>query len=188
MQFYPHNISISEVGTAVSASLTATGSLINNFAALTIKVINTASLALNITGSRGADGTNVAVSGPKGATGDQGLQGYRGNNIYLLSSGWNDSVCGGPPVTCYGPFTLYKIGPGIDACNTDQGSQTLYSDADSTIINSNIVGDADGYILYTNNTCTTTYANSTPSPVHNTQGAIFYTDGSGVISSSPCGS
>ena len=87
-------------------------------------------------------------------------------------------------VSCYGPFTLYNIGPNVDECRTDQGTGSHYSNANTTIINSNITGDADGYILYDDGACTTT---SNFIDRHNTAGVIFGTNGSGVITSRGCG-
>lgn len=181
MEFYPHNIPASVISFAVSASSAASASFINNFASITI---NTASLALNITGSPGTNGTNILTApGPKGDTGDRGVTGPRGDNIFLLSSAWSGSACGGTPATCYGGFTLYNIGPGFDECGVSLGSGQYYSNGDNTVINSNTVGTADGKFLYTNNTCTTVAANVT---VHNLQGVIFYVDGAGVITTTGC--
>lgn len=97
MEFYPHNIQSNLVASAVSASQAASGSYIRNFAEITILKVNTASFALNITGSRGIDGTSVPVYGPKGDTGDRGDTGPRGNSIFLLSSSWNNGSCAPPP-------------------------------------------------------------------------------------------
>lgn len=181
MEFYPHNIPVTIIGSAVSASLTITGSLINNFAAISI---NTASLALNISGSPGTNGSNFTVTGPKGATGPRGDTGYRGDSVFLLSAAWSGSACGGTPApeTCLS-YTLYNIGPGFDECNTNQGSATYYSTSSGAIIGSNIVGTADGVILYTNDTCTTVAANVT---VHNLQGVIFYASTEGVVTTTGC--
>lgn len=182
MQFYPHNIPVSTIGSAVTASLSITGSLINNFAAIPINTVNTASLALNISGSSGANGSNFTVTGPKGPTGDRGETGYRGDSIFLLSASWSGSACGGGGGTC-NAFTLYNIGPGFDECRTDQGSATYYSTSSAAIINSNIVGTANDAILYTNSTCTTVAANAT---VHNLQGVIFYVSTEGTINTTGC--
>lgn len=90
-----------------------------------------------------------------------------------------------PPSPCYGPFTLYNVGDQIDECNTDQGSGTYYSNGNSTVIENNLVGEADGYILYTNSGCSSVAANVT---VHAQQGVILATDGSGVITTRGCAS
>lgn len=90
-----------------------------------------------------------------------------------------------PPNPCYGPFTLYNIGPSIDECGTSQGSGTYYSNGNSTVINNNLVGEADGYILYTNSGCSSVAANVT---VHAQQGVILATNGSGVITTRGCAS
>lgn len=182
MQFYPHNIPATTVGFAVTASLSLTGSFINNFSAIPINIVDTASLALNITGSSGTNGANFTITGPKGATGPRGDTGYRGDSVFLLSAAWSGSACGGGGGTC-GSFTLYNIGPGFDECNTNQGSATYYSTSSGAIIESNIVGTADGVILYTNNTCTTVAANAT---VHNLQGVVFYASAEGVVTTTGC--
>ena len=102
MQFYPHNIPSTFVGQAVSASRADTGSLINNFSAIPITTIATASIALNISGSRGADGTSQSVIGPKGDTGTRGVTGPRGNSVFILSGSWHTgSPCGAGSATCY---------------------------------------------------------------------------------------
>ena len=182
MRFYPHNIPSTVVGSAVSASTAVSASFINNFAGI---AINTASLALNITGSTGTNGTSVAVTGPQGPTGNRGVTGPRGNSIYLLSASWSGSACGGSGDPCNGPITLYAIGPGFDECRTDQGTGIYYTTSSLSILNSNMVGDADGTILYTNSGCTSVAVSNA---VHNTQGVIFYTDGAGVISTTGCAS
>lgn len=180
MQFYPHKISSQLVASAVSASIAASGSFINNFAAIPITTVSTASLALNITGSAGANGTGVVATGPQGPTGTRGERGYRGDSIFLLSSAWSGSACGGPPAECYGPFTLYSIGPGVSECRFDQGNATYYSNYSA--LNSEASTGADGYFMYTDS-CTTT---ATGVSVHNGSGRIFYTDGAGVITSTAC--
>jgi hypothetical protein len=182
MQFYPHNVSSTTIGSAVSASTATSASFINNFAGI---AINTASIALNITGSAGASGTSVAVIGPTGSQGVRGVTGFRGNSIFLLSSSWSGSACGATGDPCNGPITLYAIGPGFDECRTDQGSGTYYTTSSLTLLQSNTVGDADGVILYTNSSCTSVAANNAINnglygPV------IFYTDGAGVITSTGC--
>lgn len=182
MQFYPHKISTQLVASAVSASVATTGSFINNFAAIPVNRVNTASVALNITGSVGINGTGVVATGPQGPTGDRGDSGYRGDSIFLLSSAWSGSACGsgGTPVTCYGPVTLYNIGPAISECRFDQGGGIYYSSyADLGNVTNT---DADGSFIYTD-TCTTP---ATGISVHNGSGRIFYTDGVGAISSTAC--
>ena len=182
MQFYPHNVSSTTIGSAVSASTATSASFINNFAGI---AINTASIALNITGSAGASGTSVAVIGPTGSQGVRGVTGFRGNSIFLLSSSWSGSACGSVGDPCNGPITLYAIGPGFDECRTDQGSGTYYTTSSLTLLQSSNVGDANGVILYTNSSCTSVAANNAINnglygPV------IFYTDGAGVITSTGC--
>lgn len=191
MQFYPHNIPVSSIASAVSASRTVTGSLIANFSAIAVNTVNTASVALNITGSRGTDGTNVAVIGPTGATGPRGETGYRGKSIFLLSGSWNTGTCGGGFVSeCTGSYTLYNIGPGFGECNYSQGSSTYWTNYTSSEspplpeFMSITDTSADGYILYNNSVCSSPAINVS---VHNGS-RIFYTDGAGVISSTGCSS
>ena len=179
MQFYPHNVPPTTIGLAISASTATSASFINNFAGI---AINTASLALNITGSAGTPGTSVAVIGPTGSQGVRGVTGFRGNSIFLLSSSWSGSACGSVGDPCLGPITLYAIGPGFDECRTDQGSGTYYTTSSLGVLNSTNVGDADGAILYTNSGCGSVAVSNA---VHNGS-VIFYTDGSGVITSTGC--
>lgn len=185
MEFYPHNTDVTLIGTAVSSSQALTGSFINNSSVISATVVNLAGLALNISGARGTDGTSYTSYGPTGSQGDRGVTGFRGNNIFLLSSAWSGSACGSPGATCNGPITLYAIGPGFDECRTDQGSGTYYTTSSLTLLQSNTVGDANGVILYTNSSCTSVAANNAINngpygPV------IFYTDGAGVITSTGC--
>jgi hypothetical protein len=182
MQFYPHNVPPTTIGLAISASTATSASFINNFAGI---AINTASLALNITGSAGTPGTSVAVIGPTGSQGVRGVTGFRGNSIFLLSSSWSGSACGSVGDPCLGPITLYAIGPGFDECRTDQGSGIYYTTSSLDLLNSNQVGDADGVILYTNSACSSVAVSNA---IHNTEGVVFYTDGTGVITSTGCSS
>lgn len=184
MQFYPHNVPVTSIATAVSASLARTGSLITNFSAVGVTLVNTASLALNISGSRGAAGTSIAVIGPTGSIGPRGDTGYRGGNIFLLSGSWNVGTC--TPGTCTGPYTLNNIGPGAGECGNTQGSSTYWSSYAGNLLtvgtDSTASNDADDSILYINNVCTSPAINVS---VHNGS-TIFYTDGAGVISSAGC--
>ena len=182
MQFYPHNVPSTSAEFAVSASIARTGSFINNRSAFGATLISTASLALNITGTAGTSGTSYVSTGPTGPQGDRGVTGFRGNNIFLLSSSWHS----GTPCTggaCEGPFTLYNIGPGFDECGTSLGSNSYYSNANSGIINSSNIASAGGYILYLDDECTTVAANIA---VHNNNNIIFYTDNTGTISTTGC--
>lgn len=158
-----------------------------------------------------AGGSPSCASGPQGPTGSLGPSGSQGSSLtscppgtkqctnitppsgYILvcieiPSGCTsaNTYCPGetPPSSCFGPFTLYNLGPSIDECNTTQGSGTYYSNGNSTVINNNLVGEADGYILYTNSGCTVTANNV---DVHNQQGVILGTDSSGIITTRGCG-
>lgn len=130
MQFYPNNISVNELGFAVSASIARTGSLIQTFTAIPV----TASLALNITGSTGAAGTSAGpISGPKGAQGSRGVTGPRGNSVYLISSSWHDATKGGAscasaPANCY-EYTFYSsyVVGGTRYCDFGSPNITVYS-------------------------------------------------------------
>jgi hypothetical protein len=139
MRFFPHNVPTGQVYSAVSASLALSSSLINNFTATPVSMrVNTASLALNISGARGADGTSVAVYGPTGPTGPQGVNGFRGNSVYLLSGSWHSgSPCTTPPANCY-TVLLYGVinaGGGNYACdfsNNPPTNPTTYYTTDVT--------------------------------------------------------
>lgn len=179
MQFYPHKTSVNKAATAVSASIALTGSLINNFSAIAINRVLTASVALNITGSRGTDGTSVAVIGPTGPIGPRGETGYRGGNIFLLSSSWTSSLstCGGV-TSCFGSYILRPAGPGTE-CNVTRGR--LYNTNYGNLISITDTS-ANGSILFTDTGCSTVAANV---GVHNGS-VIFYTNGAGVISTEIC--
>jgi hypothetical protein len=177
MQFYPHNISTALIGNAVSASTAATGSFINNFSAIPINTVNTASLALNITGSRGADGTSVAVVGPKGATGTRGVTGFRGNSILLLSSEWHSGPpCDPVPVDCYSHVFYPTFVLGNERfCAFEEPGQTYYS-TDLTLI------DGSSKIYY-NDICTTLASNSNPLGAYGPTAFAYSTDGAGTLQS-----
>jgi hypothetical protein len=151
MQFYPHNISTTLVGNAVSASLSLSGSFINNFAAITVNRVNTASLALNITGSRGADG----------------------DNILLLSSAWSGSACAAPPVNCYAfDFgNTYSFG-GVRSC--DFGNIVTYYSTDSTL-------SAGSSPMYYNNICTNLASNANPLGAYGPTSTAYSTNASGIL-------
>lgn len=171
MQFYPHNIPSTLIGSAVSASSTITGSFINNFSALPV---NTASVALNITGSRGTDGTSVVVLGPKGTTGPRGVTGFRGNNILLLSGSWHSGACAAVPEAC-NPFIFYPAFTfgGELQCDFSDFNQTYYS----TDLNFTV----DSSIMYYNDICTNIVSNANPLGAFD-DGEVYATDAAGVIS------
>ena len=268
MDFYPHNIGGNNivVANATTATLAVTSSLINNFAAVGINLVDTASVGENIRGPAGANGTNASpsIKGPTGAQGATGVQGFRGLNIWLLSSSWAEG-CAGAPVTCYsitlnkyvggtctsqpsspfyttrvnasnqiieglspiyqdsvcttvmpagtrlgndgtlvynvnvnntasffascasGPmcnaFELFNTGSASGECNTSQGGGVYYTTSSLSVVESNIVGDADNTIVYTNSTCTSVAQNLS---THNLQGVIFTINNSGVVLTSAC--
>jgi len=79
MKYFPNNLTT--VPLAVSASITSRSALIDNFAGTPI---DSASLALNITGSRGTSGISYLVVGPTGSQGPLGPMGPPGDSIYML--------------------------------------------------------------------------------------------------------
>lgn len=142
MQFYPHRVPLTTVSSAVSASIAATSSFIANFASIPVA---TASLALNISGSAGTNGTDINFPGPKGQTGPRGVTGFRGNSVFLLSGSWQNTPCGAP-VVCYEYSFAYAPGDtSPTSCNF--GSLTTYYSTDSTLVD-------DSSPMYSNNTCT----------------------------------
>lgn len=171
MEFYPNNIPVSTLASAVSASFALTSSLINNFAAISVTIVNTASVGLNLRGAAGANGTSAGpVPGPKGPRGDRGVAGPRGNSVYLLSSSWHDAgnpgaSCGTPaPTNCwtvdlyvayevFGEYTCdFSANPPYNPTRyyTTSGSSQELVDANFGI----------GFPLYVNNTCTDTLAST----------------------------
>ena len=173
MQFYPHKVSSTLVGSAVSSSVAATGSFVANFASIPVA---TASVALNIVGAAGTPGTSVSITGPKGATGVRGVTGFRGTSVFLLSSSWSGSSCAGSSVPCYGylfgtsyfngnqwvcdfgsTFTIYSTDPGPDL--TFEVSP-LYNDSICTdaIENNANVGAFNSYVWSTDANGTGSFA------------------------------
>jgi hypothetical protein len=162
MQFFPHNIPTSKVYGAISASSALSSSLINNFAAVPVVAsqrVSTASVALNITGARGTDGTSVAIYGPTGSVGDRGVTGFRGNSIYLLSASWHDfasTPCAPIPPACYSLefYTVYEIGGGLYSCDFSEtppyNPTTLYTTTDP-----NVTPFDSGFPMFQDSLCTT---------------------------------
>lgn len=171
MEFYPNSIPVSTLASAVSASFAQTSSLINNFAAISVTIVDTASIGLNLRGATGANGTSAGpVPGPKGPQGDRGVTGPRGNSVYLLSSSWHDAgnagaSCSTPaPTNCwyvdlyaayevFGQYTCdFSSTPGYNPTRyyTTTGASQAYVDANFDI----------NFPLYTNNTCTDTVASA----------------------------
>lgn len=162
MQFYPNNIPISTIASAVSASFALTSSLINNFAAISVTIVDTASVGLNLTGSAGLAGSNSGgpIPGPKGAQGFRGVTGPRGNSVYLLSSSlYSGSQCSAPPANCF-DVNLYTAFAAVEEatffCDFSQG-QFNPTEYYTTLGDSQEFVDAHfntGSPLYTNDTCT----------------------------------
>ncbi len=154
MQFYPHNLSATLAANVVSASFAETGSLINNFSAIAINRVSTASIALNITGSPGTNGTSVTLIGPQGPTGDRGEPGYRGKSIFLLSGSWHSGgPCTTPPANCYAVSfgDTYAVG-GVRYC--DFTTPTTYYSTDAI--------PSAGSPMYYNSICTSLASNANP--------------------------
>lgn len=185
MEFYPHNVSTTLVGTSISASVVLSGSYINNFAAIPITFVSTASIALNISGARGPDGTSVAITGPKGATGPRGVTGFRGNNILLLSGAWHaGSPCSTPPSECYAVslYTAYDLG-GSYTCDfgETQYNPTVYYTTQAGTFGT-------GFPMYTNPICTTPAGQVTILGAYNIDNNIYGTNVSSTSSLvSACG-
>jgi hypothetical protein len=174
MQFYPHNIPLTTIGSAVSSSLAKSGSYIANFAAVPVTTVNTASLALNIVGTAGVNGTGVVVPGPKGATGIRGVTGPRGNNVYLLSSSWHDeskvgATCPPAPSTCwqvdlYSAYIVFGQGTCDYSTNPPYNPVTYYTTSGSSQLEVDQNFGA-GFPLYANSTCTDTLLSVLGDPV-----------------------
>lgn len=164
MQFYPHNIPTTTIGTAVSASFSKSGSYIANFATA---LIDTASLGLNITGSTGTAGTSATVVGPKGATGVRGLTGPRGNSVYLLSSSWHDeskpgAACPSGPENCwsvqlYAAYLIFSDYTCDFTSNPPYNPITYYTTDGASQVDVDLNFGAN-YPLYINDTCTDSVA------------------------------
>lgn len=174
MQYFPLNTPLTSVPNAVSASLATSASFIANFASIPV---TTASVALNITGSRGTDGTSVLVVGPKGETGDRGDRGFRGNSIFLLSSSWSGSACT-PASPCYEvQLNLVET--------TGPSQYTCYSDT-FTILYSDTLVPSLGANFYYDSTCTTTPA---VGPIGARNNQVIITDVNGeYVSNGICSS
>lgn len=175
MRFYPNNVSINELAFAVSASIARSGSLIEKFAAVPI----TASLALNIRGSTGTAGTNAGpISGSKGAQGQRGVTGLRGNSVYLLSSSWHDeskggASCASAPANCY-EYTFYSsyVVGGTRYCDFGSPNITVYS-TDAGL-------SAGSSPMFFNSVCTNP-ANNQTLGAYTPDATAYSTNGSGIL-------
>lgn len=175
MQFYPHNTPVTLIGNAVSASAAVTGSFINNFSAIPITTVDSASIALNITGSRGTDGASFAVAGPKGSQGIRGVTGFRGNSVFLLSGSWHSgAACSTPPANCYEHrfYPTYTVG-GNRFCDFSDYYDTYYS-TDLNLQN----GVSK---IYFNGICTTVASNAIPLGAYGPTATAYNTDGTGTL-------
>lgn len=168
MQFFPHNISATSVAQATSASLAATVSYLNNFASVRV---DTASVALNFTGSVGATGSNYIKVGATGLTGLQGARGARGDSAYILAVGWSSTT----PTTCNAISDVGTYNSGTTICSFEN-SVTLYST--SSII-------TEGTIVYYDSACSSLVTNISDLAI---SVKSFSTNGSGVVALGPdCG-
>lgn len=171
MQFYPNNISVSTVASAISASFSQTSSLINNFSAISVTIVDTASVGLNLVGSTGANGTSAGpISGPKGPRGNTGVTGPRGDSVYLLSSSWHDAS--NPGASCSTPapsncwyIDLYVSYLVFGEYTCDFSSTPGYNPTRYYTTNGSSQEDVDtnfgaGFPLYINNTCTDSVASA----------------------------
>lgn len=165
MKFFPHNLPLTSVATAVSASFTKTGSFIANFSAIAVTRVDTASIALNLTGSAGAAGTSYGpIVGPKGAQGNRGVTGPRGDSVYLLSSSWHDATNPGAtcpsttlPTNCW-PIGLYAASNVFEEYYCDFSVNPPYNPTTYYTTSGSSQEQADfhfgiGWPLYTNNVC-----------------------------------
>ena len=105
MQFFPHQIPLTVVANATSASRGSTTNYLQNFAELSIPSVSNASIALNFVGTNGSAGANYEQVGGAGPKGLAGLQGPRGKSVYLLSASWSSTT----PEICYTINTLGVI-------------------------------------------------------------------------------
>jgi hypothetical protein len=162
MQFFPHNISSTNVAQATSASLARTVSFLNNFASVRV---DTASVALNFVGTPGTAGTNFTKIGETGLKGIQGERGPRGDNAYILAVGWSDPA----PSACIEVIDdIGAYNPTTTFCNFENAA-TFYSTTNS------ITG---GSVVYYDSSCSSLVMSRTNLAVGNKS---FSTDGSGVV-------
>lgn len=167
MDFFPHRIPPTIVGSAVSASAATSASFINNFAAT---AIDTAQLALNFVGSPGTAGTSFTKTGRSGATGEQGDRGYRGKNVYLLASGWGTGSKSVSYQTDGLATTTYNGSQYI--CDYGQSPNFYYTNGDT------VLGIQAGYILYYDSACTIPVPNAL---LTDPLSGVYSTNGSGVL-------
>jgi len=122
MKFYPHYLPT--IPFATSASITGQSLFLNNFSGIPV---DTASLALNITGSTGENGTSALITGPDGPRGFIGSTGPVGDGIYLLpSSRATYCTCN---IVLGGIATPPAPGDDLYACDPPQ--TTFYSSCDT---------------------------------------------------------
>jgi hypothetical protein len=163
MKYFPNYLTT--LPFSVSASIASQSLFLNNFASTPV---DTASLALNITGSRGASGTSVTVIGDKGPRGFTGFTGPAGTGIYLLPATRTYCAC-----NIQVGREASDIGGGVYDC-TSAPETTYYSNC-GTI--------ADACVLYIDLACTSTVTNGLY-----TFGNLVYSTTSGVLTEiSTCG-
>jgi len=157
MKYFPNYLTT--LPFSVSASIASQSLFLNNFAGTPV---DTASLALNITGSRGASGTSVTVTGGTGPQGFSGFAGPAGTGIYLLSATRTYCAC--------------NIQVGREAIAVEGGGYDCTS-APETTYYSNCGTIADACVLYSDLACASTVTNG----LLYTFGNLVYSTTSGVL-------
>jgi hypothetical protein len=153
MRFFPHQIPLTVVASATSASKGGTTNYLQNFSQLSIPPVSTASIALNFVGTNGSTGANYEQVGGAGPKGLAGLQGPRGKSVYLLSASWSSTT----PEICYTINTLGVIAD-ISTNTCAPKTFTYYS-------NKQLLTEASSKLYY-DNQCIT------PRPI--TSNTIYY--------------
>lgn len=167
MQFFPHRTTLGVIGQATTASRSAYAELINNFSTIPV---DTASIALNITGSTGLAGSNFTAIGPQGPQGTQGPRGPRGDHVYLLSVAWDQA----PPEEEEICYELTPVGTSTfndPDYSCDFGTTVSYYSTSSIL--------TDGTVLYYDSGCSSLAINM--SGLAWSGYGAFGTNGSGVV-------
>lgn len=153
MRFFPHQIPLTVVASATSASKGGKVNHLQNFAQLNIPAMSTTSIALNFVGSNGSSGVNYEQVGGAGPKGLPGTQGPRGKGVYLLSASWSATT----PELCN---TISTLGNITDISNNQCGPKQLTYYSNKTLLT-----DSGAYIYY-DSSC------QTPRPI--SSNTIFY--------------
>lgn len=170
MEFFPHRVPPKNIANAVSASNATQATFLAN---LPSTIVNSVSVAINISGSSGTAGTSFSIAGAQGAQGATGLKGTRGKNIYLLAATRSPDY---PGFSCIG-YQLYEVGPNIGQCETSLGGGTYYATGS--------IGTWQvGTPIYTNNTCTDTIKGS--NTLHGQLGDYYTTSLGNIATINTC--